>query len=31
VGHEVATVHFDAEGNVVDVEWFDEPRAPAED
>ncbi|MFC6955308.1 hypothetical protein [Halorubellus litoreus] len=28
VGHEVATVHFDADGNVVDVEWFDEPRAP---
>lgn len=31
VGHEVATVHFDADGNVVDVEWFDEPRAPVED
>ncbi|NHN41358.1 hypothetical protein G9C85_06865 [Halorubellus sp. JP-L1] len=31
VGHEVATVHFDPEGHVVDVEWFDEPRAPAEE
>ena len=31
VGHEIATVHFDGEGNVVDVEWFDEPRAPGED
>jgi hypothetical protein len=30
VGHEVATVQFDAAGNVLDVEWFDEPRAPAE-
>ena len=28
VGHEVATVYFDGDGHVVDVEWFDEPRAP---
>lgn len=31
VGHEVATVHFDEEGRVVEVEWFDEPRAPADE
>jgi len=30
-GHEVATVYFDADGHVVDTEWFDDPRPPGED
>jgi hypothetical protein len=31
VGHEVAIVHFDPEGHVVDVEWFDGSREPPAD